>query len=248
MKLARIASFVHKWLALLVGVQIVFWVGSGLFFTLFPIEQIRSEHLIRETAPQTIDTALLPAMGALRGPNGELPTKLIVEQRPGGQVVLAEFADAPPALYDARTMRRLSPLGANEASAIARAHVSLATAPSSITRITEASPEYKGALPAYRVHFNEGGLSVYVAENTGAVTARRSDLWRVYDTLWALHIMDWRNHEDFNHPLIVAAAWLTLLSVLAGVVLIPYRIGFGRRARTSAPAAGAPAAPKPPAG
>ncbi|MCC6789814.1 MAG: hypothetical protein IT547_18440, partial [Hyphomonadaceae bacterium] len=45
MNLARLASFVHKWLALLVGVQIVFWVVSGLFFTIIPIEQIRSEHL-----------------------------------------------------------------------------------------------------------------------------------------------------------------------------------------------------------
>lgn len=29
MKHARVTSFVHKWLALLVGVQIVFWVVSG---------------------------------------------------------------------------------------------------------------------------------------------------------------------------------------------------------------------------
>lgn len=47
MSLARLASFVHKWLALLVGIQIVFWVVSGLFFTIFPIQQIRSENLIR---------------------------------------------------------------------------------------------------------------------------------------------------------------------------------------------------------
>ena len=97
-----------------------------------------------------------------------------------------------------------------------------------VTRAERAASEYRGALPAYRVQFADGGLAVYVAENTGAVTARRSDLWRLYDTLWALHIMDWRNHEDFNHPLIVAAAWLTLLSVIAGIVLIPYRIRFTR--------------------
>lgn len=73
--------------------------------------------------------------------------------------------------------------------------------------------------------------------NTGAVTARRSDLWRLYDTLWALHIMDWQNHEDFNHPLIVFVSWLTLLSVIAGVVLIPYRIRFGRQGRLPTPPA-----------
>ena len=233
MKLARVASFVHKWVALLIGVQIVFWVVSGLFFTLFPIEQIRSEHLIRSTTPQTVDTSALPSFAALRGPRGELPIKLTVERRASGQVVLAEFQNAPPALYDAADLRQLSPLSADQARAIARAHVTLTSEPLAVERIAEEIPEYRGALPAWRVHFPDGGLSVYVAENTGAVTARRSDLWRVYDTLWALHIMDWENHEDFNHPLIVIVTWLTLLSVIAGVVLIPYRIRFRRASRGS---------------
>lgn len=97
-----------------------------------------------------------------------------------------------------------------------------------MTLVNEASAEYRGALPAWRVQFPDGGLSVYVAQNTGAVTARRSDLWRLYDTLWALHIMDWKNHEDFNHPLIIIVTAITLLSVIAGIVLIPYRIRFRR--------------------
>lgn len=95
--------------------------------------------------------------------------------------------------------------------------------------MTEETAEYRGALPAWRVQFPDGGLSVYVAQNTGAVTARRSDLWRLYDTLWALHIMDWQNHEDFNHPLIIIVTAITLLSVIAGIVLIPYRIRFRSR-------------------
>lgn len=233
MSMARLASFVHKWLALLLGVQILFWVASGFFFTIFPIEEIRSEHLIRASTPQAIDTNSLPSLDALRGDEGQAPTKLTIERRADRQVVLAEFAEAPPALYDAATLQRLSPLTPEQASAIARTHVTLPSTPTRITRVTEASAEYRGALPAYRVQFAEGGLAVYVAENTGAVTARRSDLWRLYDTLWALHIMDWENHEDFNHPLIVIVTALTLISVLAGIVLIPYRIKLRRSARAT---------------
>lgn len=230
MSLARIASFVHKWLALLVGVQIVLWVVSGLFFSLIPIQQIRSEHLIRPAAEaQAIDTATLATLARVRGDQGEAPTKITIEQSNGGPVILAEFAEGPPILYDAVTLQRLSPLSAAQASAIARAHVTLASAPIGATLVTAETAEYRGALPAWRVQFPDGGLSVYVAQNTGAVTARHSDLWRVYDTLWALHIMDWRNHEDFNHPLIIIVAAVTLLSVIAGIVLIPYRIRFRRR-------------------
>lgn len=233
MPLARLASFVHKWLALLVGIQIVFWVVSGLFFTLFPIQQIRSENLIRPAQVQTIDTATLASLASLRGDQNAQPTKLTIERRPSGPIIVAEFADEPAILFDANTLQRLSPLSAAQASNVARAHVTLTSEPTGATLITEESAEYRGALPAWRVQFPDGGLSVYVAQNTGAVTARRSDLWRVYDTLWALHIMDWKNHEDFNHPLIIIVTVITLLSLIAGIVLIPYRIRF-RRPRAKA--------------
>jgi uncharacterized iron-regulated membrane protein len=231
MSLARLASFVHKWLALLVGIQIVFWVVSGLFFTLFPIQQIRSENLIAPVQAQTIDTATLASLADLRGNQNALPTKLVIERRSTGQIVIAEFADAPPILFDATTLQRLSPLSAEQANTVARTHVTLTTAPTAVTLVTEESAEYRGALPAWRVQFPDGGLSVYVAQHTGAVTARRSDLWRVYDTLWALHIMDWENHEDFNHPLIIIVTLITLFSVIAGIVLIPYRIRFRSRSK-----------------
>ena len=37
---------IHKWLALLMALQILFWFVSGLFFAVFPIQQVRSEHAI----------------------------------------------------------------------------------------------------------------------------------------------------------------------------------------------------------
>ena len=242
MNLARLASFVHKWLALLVGVQIVFWVVSGFVFTIIPIEQIRSEHLIRpaETV-QTLTVSNAAALAQIRDAQGRAPVKLTIETRPVmGEVIVAEFADGAPALLDASTLRQVSPLDAEIATAIARAHVTLGDAPERVELIKAESPEYRGALPAWRAQFADGGLAVYVAANTGAVTARRSDMWRFYDTLWALHIMDWQNHEDFNHPLIIAVTAITLLSVIAGIVLIPYRIRFGSgRRRKSGPAASA---------
>ena len=244
MNLARLASFVHKWLALLVGVQIVFWVISGLFFTIIPIEQIRSEHLVRP--PETMRPLTIPngaALSELRDVQGQAPVKLTIETRPTlGQVIVAEFVDGPPALFDAATLRQLSPLSAEAAAAIARGHVTLASAPARVELIETESSEYRGALPAWRAQFSDGGLAVYVAANTGAVTARRSDIWRLYDTLWALHIMDWQNHEDFNHPLIILVTAITLLSVIAGIVLIPYRIRFGGgRRRKNGPTASAAA-------
>jgi hypothetical protein len=69
------------------------------------------------------------------------------------------------------------------------------------------------------------------------VTARRSTLWRVYDFLWSLHIMDFKNHEDFNTPLLIVATGLALAMVVTGIILFPSRLGYNawkrrrRRAR-----------------
>jgi PepSY-associated TM region len=226
MSIARIASWVHKWLALLIGLQILFWVGSGLFFAVYPITQVRSEHLIQKTAPRPIDVNAIGAIGTIRNAAGQTPTKIAVENRAVGQVIVAEFAEGPPALFDAASLKALSPVDAATAARIAQAHVTVKSTPASVNLVEKESPEYRGALPAWRVQFRDHGLAVYVAQNTGAVTARRSDLWRTYDALWALHIMDWRDHENFNHPLLIITAALTLISVIAGIVLLPFRIRF----------------------
>lgn len=235
MSIARIASWVHKWLALLIGLQILFWVGSGLFFAIYPITQVRSEHLIHKTAPRPIDVNAIGAIGTIRNAAGQTPTKIAVENRAHGQVIVAEFKDGPPALYDAESLKALSPIDAATATRIARAQVTVESTPVSTTLLEKETTEYRGALPAWRVQFRDHGLAVYVAQNTGAVTARRSDLWRTYDTLWALHIMDWRDHENFNHPLLIFTAALTLISTIAGIILLPFRIRVHRSAKPGTP-------------
>jgi hypothetical protein len=159
------------------------------------------------------------------------PTKLTYGRDALGRAVaVAEFVDGRPALIDLSALRVISPLSAEDAAAIAQAHVADAPRVRETQRIVAASPEYRGALPAWRVVFEDAeGLAVYVAADTGAVAARRSDLWRVYDALWALHIMDWRDHENFNTGLLIVATLLALIVTLAGVVLLPYRLGWVRR-------------------
>ena len=109
-----------------------------------------------------------------------------------------------------------------------------------ITLVTTQSPEYRGALPAWRVDLDDlANRALYVARDTGVVAARRSTLWRVFDFLWALHIMDFKNHEDFNTPLLIVATSLAMAVILTGIILFPVPLGFTawlRRRRGKAPA------------
>lgn len=231
MKLAAAASWVHKWLALIIGVQVLFWFVSGLFFAVYPIERVRSEHRIAEHHVTSLDPAALPSIGELAPLLPQHPAKVTFERDARGvALAVAEFHERTPVLIDLAQRRVISPLDEAAAREIATAHVANSPAVREATLVTEASPEYRGALPAWRVAFADAeGLAVYVAADTGRVTARRSDLWRVYDALWALHIMDWRDHENFNTGLLIFATVLALIVTLAGIVLLPYRLGWVRR-------------------
>jgi hypothetical protein len=227
MRLAAAASWIHKWLALTVGVQVMFWVVSGLFFAVFPIERVRSEHRIAHehaaplSAPLADVTALLP----------EAPTRVTCERdAAGAAVAVAEFAERRPILIDLEDWRVASPLSADAAAQIAQAYTIGRPRVRERRLVTEETPEYRGPLPAWRIAFDDAeGLAVFVAADTARVTARRFDLWRVYDGLWALHIMDWRDHENFNTGLMILTSFTSLIVVLMGFILFPYRLGWMRR-------------------
>lgn len=217
---------IHKWLALLMAIQILFWFVSGLFFAAVPIERVRSEHAMAEArpAPVPFDVA---ADGLLRlgsaGVTGERIEVRMLLDRP----VALVRQGTRQRLYDLATGRPASPINAATATRIAEAdHVGDARA-IRVELVREESTEYRGALPAWRIDFDDGAnRALYVAADTGVVTARRSTLWWVYDFLWGLHIMDWRGHEDFNTPLLVIATALALIVIVSGIVLLPSRLGY----------------------
>jgi hypothetical protein len=232
-RIAWLASFIHKWLALIIGIRIFIWIATGLFFTAVPIEQVRSEHRLRELEPAALSGADVANLSAALG--SQAPIRVTIDNRSEGARIVADYADGSAALFDARSGQKLSPIDAESALAIARSRIDTQAPVVSSELITTASPEYRGALPAWRIAFDEPSrLAVYVVANNGQVTARRSELWRAYDFLWALHIMDYREHENFNHAPIFIVSVLALLSTIAGVALIPYRFKWRRR-RTAAP-------------
>lgn len=236
---ARVAGTVHKWLALLLAVQILFWFVSGLFFAIAPIERVRSEHVKAAPAPRPI--ALHEAAAGLGRITGAAPAERIeITTMLGRPVALASAREGRPRLYDLGTGAQLSPIPAALAIRIAEADYAGEQRAVRASLVTRESTEYRAALPAWRIDFDdEANRALYVAHDTGAVTARRSTLWRTFDFLWSLHIMDFKNHEDFNTPLLIGATALSLVMIMAGIVLFPSRLGYNawRRRRRNRRAA-----------
>lgn len=223
---ARIAGKVHKWLALLMVIQILFWFVSGLFFAIAPIEQVRSEHVTGKTpqAPISVGTA---AVGLQRIAGAAPGERIEIRNMLARPVALVSAHEGRPRLYELATGAQISPVPAALAVQVAEADYEGDQRAARVHLVTEESTEYRGALPAWRIDFDdEANRTLYVAQDTGAVTARRSTLWRTFDFLWSLHIMDFKNHEDFNTPLLIGATALSLTMIVAGVILFPSRLGY----------------------
>lgn len=233
------ASRLHKWLALFIGAQLLIWFASGALMSLLPIEKVRGEHLVDRETVATIPAGTRYADPAVISAHAGAPVEAINWHMARGRAVAEVTTGKGIQLFDAATGALLPPVDANQATAIAKAAWKAAIKPQSkASRVTSESPEYRGALPAWRIAFADpDATSVFVAAETGKITAIRTGTWRLYDFFWGLHIMDWKSHENFNTPWLLGFAIGGLIFGLTGTVLLFMRWPFRRKRRANAPIA-----------
>ena len=200
-----------------------------------PIEQVRGEHLVdRESVVAVPDgVALAPPQRIIAQADApvEAMTWHMLDGRPIAELTTAKGVR----LFNAATGAALPPVDAKLATRIAETAWKAADKPkSTASLVTKESPEYRAALPAWRVAFADPDhTSVFVARDTGRITAVRTGTWRLYDFFWSLHIMDWKNHENFNTWWLLGFAIGGLLLGLAGTALLIMRWPIRRRRRTA---------------
>lgn len=175
---------------------------------------------------------LLPPADVLKRLRSELPDVFTLELRgtPTGLFYVAR-APARSVRMDARTGER-APVRQAEAEEIARRDQPGRPIVLSAQLVTEQpSIEYRERpLPAWRIALSDGaGTVIYLDAETGEVTARRNNLWRTYDFLWSLHIMDYRERESFNNPLLIIAALIGVVTVISGATLWSLRLSRSLR-------------------
>jgi len=232
----------HKWLALVVGIQIFLWVLGGLAMSLMPIEQVRAEHTIAPAPayPLPLDRVLTAERAAAIAGLAAVETATLTRWHDGP---VWRFDHAGGAvIVDALSGLRRTPVDAQTAGEIAAAGYAGEVVITQVEYFADPHWEYRRDHPAWRVSFDDGeGTRLYVNAATGAIDARRNDMWRVFDFFWMLHIMDYRERENFNHPLLIAMAGLALFTVLAGLALLAVRlrrmalIALHRRRRRAQP-------------
>ena len=230
LRLHIFGSKVHKWLAVFVGLQALFWMATGAIMSYLKLEHVRSEHVIsREPAPLSSNAAL-PAWASNGGDLVSVTTKM-VNARP---MVELRRLDGTASLHDPSTGGLLSPLSRETAEAIAwRAWSGPKTYIEVVTPVAKpVGTEFSGPFPAWQVQIGDPDATrLYIDASNGALLAARSDTWRFFDFIWGLHIMDWNERHQIN------SWWLLLFGIggtiiaVSGFVLLANRFPNLRRPR-----------------
>ena len=228
---ARLVASIHKWLGLIVGAQLIVWTATGLFFVSFHIIDVRGEKLIHPPGHvDKIDVSRvkLSTIDALKAVAEDQPA-LVTLKSLAGDPVYEVRADIGVFVVSAETGSVLSPLSEDLARKAATAAWAGEGTLQSIELLNTAPHESGLSGQVWAAHFEgEGHPVLYVTATNGQTSLPRTDLWRTYDFLWSLHIMDWGPaRENFNTPWMVAAALLGLSTVLFGVVLLVHRFTRG---------------------
>ena len=236
--MARRSYALHRWLGLVVGVQLAAWCVGGLIFATHDIAWVRSEAGRARGDTPVVDLArvrIAPAEAAARLQGAGAVEQILVRPFLGRPVYEIHHGDET-ALVDAESGAVLSPVDRDTAVAIARADRAGNPEIREVVLVERDPPsEYReGALPAWRVVIDDDeSTHVYVAAQSGRITARRNDAWRRFDFFWMLHTMDYRGRDDFNHPLLIVAAAAAVVTLASGFWLWGIRLYRRRRRQAS---------------
>jgi PepSY-associated TM region len=223
MKLRRFVRQLHRWIGLLIAAQLVLWVFGGLVMSALRLEEVKGEDRVASRPVEPLATAGLLAPAQVVDAQGAAVSSLALVML-DGQPVYRLKAGSEQRLVDARSGARLSPLPRELAERLARADYAGPAEIAGVDWVDTPGMEYRErGLPLWRVRFaDDRATALYVSPASGDIVARRNDLWRLFDFVWMLHIMDYEDREDFNHPLLIVTAASALLFLFTGLAMLVF--------------------------
>ena len=188
---------IHRYLSIFIAIQLLLWTVSGIYFAFNKIEMVRGEQY---RLPLETEYRIFKRLG-----------QEIIETNENGLKTYLSHPDKLP-------VKNLSP---EEAITIAKQKTSLIPIEVSLIEKEERGVEYRGRrLPIYKISTDtEDDINIYLDPITGDIAAIRSDSWRAWDLLWALHIMDYQDRDNINNILLKIFSVLALISSITGIIL-----------------------------
>lgn len=209
---------IHKWVGLLIGLQFVLWMASGLMMGLLSHDKVQGHEFRVHAAPARAWPAdAVPAEEVLKRAT---PAQVIASAWLLDRPVYQVFEGSDTRLFDARSGRALA-IDRTLARALAVASYNGPGQPQAPVLLDWSQEVRTHEARSWRVDFDDADdTTVYLSAQTGEVLVHRNSTWRVFDVFWMLHIMDYVNRSNFNNPLVVGAGIGGLWLALTGVWLL----------------------------
>jgi Na+-transporting NADH:ubiquinone oxidoreductase subunit F len=211
----------HKWLGLVIGLQVVLWAASGLMFAWLDPDAVDAAGSVRAVEPAVLSSTVVktePAtwLGDYSAPDLydvraiRLADRWVWRVELRDRVELRSIEDGARVNVDEPWLRRLAlERYAGGGRLIA---ATLQTQPDIASRASG---------PVWQAQFDDPQrTALYFAADDGHFIVARTATWRVYDFFWMLHTMDYVGRDNFNNPLIVTIGMATLWLSISGIVLI----------------------------
>ena len=225
---------VHRWLGLIVGLQLLAWSAGGFVFSILDIENVRGNLDRRQRVDPRLDldrVRLSPGQAvdrvARHGIVQSALSTVTLKQR-GERIAYELFGNGavPLASVDATTGEVRHQISESEASDIALADFANEATVASVTLLEGEPPlEFRGGrMPVYQVILDHPKHPhLYICPVTGEVLKRRNKPWRIFDFFWMLHIMDYGERDNFNHWLLTGMSLLAIATSASGLALWWFR-------------------------
>ena len=201
----------HKYLSLVISIQLLLWTISGIYFAFNKIELVRGEQYLIEQKVSKLN---------LKEVESSFSAKDVNFVRRLDEWIIKVETDSGFSYTDLQG-QNLDELNAEEVKEVVRQSTNLIPLMAQRIDKQEIRAEFRGRnLPIFKVATSTtDNINVYVDAFTGEVTAIRSDSWRIWDFLWGAHIIDYSERENINNFLIKILSILALISSLSGIVL-----------------------------
>lgn len=223
MKLSRM---MHRWLGLLIVIQVLIWSLSGLMMALLPEEEVSGGHYLQHpSATGELTPGVLEAYAAfldsrLPEPASESSTSITLERLAGQWLVaLNQGADIrryyslesglPVPVDESFIRRRTAEILGDGAEILL------------VGMIEKKSRAFEGELPVWKVVVdNQPRSHLYFDPETGELLAHRTALWRWYQFSHDLHTFNFGEEATVNNPLLAVFAIMLFATAVSGAVLL----------------------------
>lgn len=230
-RIFKTARKLHKWLGYILVIQIFAWLLGGLFMSAMPLEKVHGKHLANRQLENPFTHADYTASLDRIITNVPQPQQINYSHFLNTPIITVTGAHRTYSFNGTTGDALLAPTKL-QIIATAQAHLLIEAQVTQAKKLATSFREAGYKENIWQVNFDDLlSTTLYFNADNGNLITVRSDIWRVFDFFWMLHIMDYDKREDFNNPLLISFAISSVFFGFTGALLLFQNIRLRKRKR-----------------